>query len=150
MAKLKKVFVDTNKLFPVLITPKGGTNYFFFNHLLPNFNIVTSEVVIKELDEILRSHLPHKEYRKAKKYLEKNILPNLTVVQTPETESLYEEFIPNKNDRKILRAALESCDILFTEDNHFLKVREIVEEIEILTIDEFESKYIKLHEEDNQ
>ena len=142
MKNPKTVLIDTNILFPAFYTPKGWMNAFIKSELLPNFNVITTKYILTELDDILRDHLRHKKYRKAKKLLEKDFISLVNVIDTPEEISQKETLIADIKDHPILRTALAANAILLTEDRDFLRERDKIEEIEILKVDEFRKKYL--------
>lgn len=146
MSDSKTVFVDTNILFSASASQgrkKGWRAHFFHDRLLPNFEVVISDYIVSELEDALRSNLKrHKDFRRAWKNFKKNIRPRVAVVATPEEMNEQEELIKDIKDWPILRAALISASILLTEDEDFLRERDLIEGIEILNINEFVEKYL--------
>lgn len=132
----KLLFPDTNILFPILRNPKGGMARLYMEVLAPNYTLVTSQYVLDELKDAIFSDLRHQAARKAWKRFSKVILPEILIVNTPTQEHLWEELLDDTKDAPILRAALSVNADILAEDHDFLRIRDDIEEIRIININE--------------
>ncbi len=115
-----KIMIDTNIFISAILNPKGRVAEALNKALSPPFYAVTSDYVLKELEDIFRIKFPNRISE-----LESFFLTSLDVIQiipTPIIISVIELTIRDPNDRPIIRTAIYSkVDYLLTGDKDFLE-----------------------------
>ena len=124
------IFLDTNVLVSAFIS--RGLSSDIFRIIIEEHNLILSNVVLDELDKILRIKLnmPAEQVKDIFEYLNSFKIYNYTNEKSPIE-------LRDKDDEKILVSAIKSkSDILVTGDKDLLNVRDKVE-IKILSPREF-------------
>ena len=140
---MAKIFLDTNIIISTAIIPGKIAHLAYLAATeIPN-RIVISDYVVSEL--LRKSETKFPACLESLRIFLNDIRSVAEWVETPTNTFPAEELIEDVKDRPILRAALFSqSDILLTGDKHFLRVRDKITEIRILSPTEF----LNLHQTD--
>lgn len=129
-----KVMIDTNIIISAVLFPKGKASLALKKALLPPFQAVICDYVLKEFMGKFDEKFP--EAKADMEAFLDDFLPATIIAITPEDEVETEEKIRDQKDRPILRAALDAkVDFLLTGDKDFLEAA--VLEPRIISVTEF-------------
>ena len=129
-----KIMIDTNILISAVLFPKGKASMSLQKSLLPPYQPVISDYILKEFREKFSEKFSDKK-DEMEAFLEP-FLRIVSVVETPKAEESAESKIRDSKDRPIIRAAIKhKVDLFLTGDKDFLE--STVENPQIISADEF-------------
>ncbi|MEW5692892.1 MAG: putative toxin-antitoxin system toxin component, PIN family [Candidatus Hydrogenedentota bacterium] len=133
-----KIVLDTNVLIASLIT--HGTCFEVIEHCIRNHRIVTSNYIIKELEE----KLIEKFYYTAKETKEIISVVLEKITNIGEIKDIIVNGIKDKDDYKIIGTAIAgNCDCIITGDQELISLKKY-KNIDIILPKEFWAYEIKL------
>ena len=117
---MTRILIDTNIFISAVLFPKGRTSLALQKALLPPYQPVTSDYVIRELREKFDEKFPERMPQ-----LDTFLMLAFSVIEivpTPEIYTTAESKIRDVKDRPILRAAISAnAELLITGDKDFLE-----------------------------
>lgn len=115
-----RVLIDTNVLISAILSPNSTPFHAYVKATSYPYHAVICEQNVVELQRIFQKKFPQK-LAALEKFLSIALL-TLEVIRIPEEKSIAEQLVRDKNDRPILRAAIQAkVDILVTGDKDFLE-----------------------------
>ncbi len=134
-----RIMIDTNIVISAALFPNGRAALAFRKALLPPYEPLICDYVIKELHDKFSTKFSNRMVE-LDAFLH-NALQVMKVVSTPTDEIAAEYLIRDVKDRPILRAALEAhADLFLTGDKDFLESS--VTDPRIISVHTFLDNYV--------
>ncbi len=132
--RIMRVMIDTNIFISAILFPNGRAAEALYKALAAPYQPVTCDYVVEELKREFTEKFPNRIVE-LDAFLD-SALEAIEIVSTPKKIHDAEQFIRDKKDRPILRAALDAgADVFLTGDKDFLESS--VKDPRIISVNEF-------------